>query len=235
MKSAVIRLGAFACLLGLGMPVHAQSSTAGVSFTGVSYTFVDLQYSFAKFDVPDVLGGGDIDGNGPYLNGSMALNQYTHLVAGYENLKPDDIEIDDGLGNITVIPIDDINTYMVGFGFNTPTMGRADRQYRGGLIDRYSLFADARYLGQDSDGSDSNGWQLNAGFRSVNFSRMEVILGLGYEKFESRDGDFTAQGQILFQIIPNLQARGGINWGDQVSRWNLGLRYNFGDWSLFGR
>ncbi|MFW2404483.1 MAG: hypothetical protein ACN4GT_06935, partial [Gammaproteobacteria bacterium] len=197
MKSAFIRLGAVACLLGLGIPVHAQTSTAGVSFTGVSYTFVDLQYSFAKIDVPDALNGGDLDGGGPYLNGSMALNRYTHAVAGYENLKIDDIEIDDGLGNITVFPTDDVNTYMFGLGVNTPTMGRADRQYRGGLIDRYSLFADARYLAQDSSGSTSNGWQLNAGFRSVNFTRMEVILGVGYEKFESRDGDFTAQGQFL--------------------------------------
>jgi hypothetical protein len=211
------------------MPVHAQTSTAAVSFTGVSYTFVDLQYTFADIDLPDAVGGGDLDGDGPYLNGSLALNRYWHVVGGYENLKVDDIEIDDGLGNITVIPVDDVNTYALGIGVNTPTMGRAARQYRGGLIDRYSLFADARYQRRDSGGSDVNGWQLNAGFRSVNFTRMEVILGVGYEKFEGNDGDFTAQGQFLFQIIPNLQARGGINWGDEISRWNLGLRYHFGD------
>jgi len=232
MKSALIRLGAVACLLGLGTTAQAQYSTSGAA---VSYTFIDAQYTFAKIDVPDSLGGGSIDGNGPRLTGSMGLNRYTHLLAGFERLNPDDIEIDDGLGNITVIPTDDLDTYAIGFGFNTPTMGRADRQYRGGLIDRYSLFADARYMGQDSGGSDRNGWSLNTGFRSVNFTRMEVILGFGYEKFEQQDGELTAQGQILFQIVNRWQLRGGVNWNDDISRWNLGLRYNFGNWSLFGK
>jgi len=233
MKSAFVRLGAVACLLGFGATANAQYSE--VSFAGVSYTYLDFQYSFASIDLPDSLGGGDVDANGPNLNGAMALNSYSHLLAGFERLSPDDIEVDDGFGNVTTIPTDDIDTYMVGFGFHTPTMGRADRQYRGGLIDRYSLYADARYMGQDSGGSDINGYSLNAGFRSVNFTRMEVIVGFGYEKFEQRDGEMTAQGQILFRIVGNLQARGGLNYSGDISRWNLGLRYNFGDWSLFGR
>lgn len=232
MKSAFVRLGAVACLLGFGATAQAQMT--GVAGTAVSYTFVDLQYSFAKIEVSDALGSvGDIDGDGPNLNGSLALGPHMHALAGFERLSPDDIEIDDGLGNITVIPTGDLDTYMIGFGFNTPTMGRTDRQYRGGLIDRYSLFADARYMGQDSGGSDRNGWSLNAGFRSVNFTRMEVILGLGYEKFEKQDGELTAQGQILVRIVGNLQARGGVNWSDDISRWNLGLRYHFGNWTLF--
>lgn len=233
MKSAFVRLGAVACLLGFGAAAHAQYS--GVSFTGVSYSFVDFQYTFANIDVPDALGGGDIDGNGPNLNGSLALNNYMHVVGGFDRLNPDDIENDDGLGNITVIPTDDVDTYMVGIGFNTPTMGRGERQYRGGLIDRYSLFADARFMNQDSGGSDRDGWSLNAGFRSVNFTRVEVILGIGYEKFERSDSEVTAQGQLLFRIVRNLQARGGFNYSDDISRWNLGLRYHFGDWSLFGQ
>lgn len=233
MKSAFVRLGAVACLLGFGVAAEAQmQSVAGAS---VSYTFIDAQYSFAKIDVPDALGGGDIDGDGPNLNGSLALNKYTHVLAGFERLSPDDIEVDDGLGNITTIPTDDLDTWAIGFGLNTPTMGRADRQYRGGLIDRYSLYADARYQGRDSGGSSQSGWSLNTGFRSVNFTRMEVILGIGYEKFESQDSEFTAQGQFLFQVVRGWQLRGGVNWSDDISRWNLGLRYNFGTWSLFGK
>ena len=234
MNSAVIRLGAVACLLGIGATAQAQMT--GTAGTAVSYTYIDAQYSFAKIDVQSALGSvGDIDGDGLNLNGSLALNDYSYALAGFERLSPDDIEIDDGLGNITVIPTDDLDTWVIGLGLNTPTMGRTDRQYRGGLIDRYSLYADARYQGQDSGGSDRNGWSLNAGFRSVNFTRMEVILGFGYEKFEKQDGELTAQGQILFRIVGNWQARGGFNWSDDISRWNLGLRYNFGDWALFGR
>jgi hypothetical protein len=193
---------------------------------------VDVQYTFADIDVSGVQGVGEIDGDGPNVNGSLALTDNMHVLAGFERLSPDDIEIDDGLGNITVIPTDDLDTLMVGFGVNTPTVGRTDRQYRGGMLDRYSLFADARYQRQDSGGSDRNGWAVNAGFRSVNFTRAEVILGVGYEKFEQQDGEFTAQGQLLVTIFGNLQARGGINWSDDISRWNLGLRYNFGDWTL---
>lgn len=233
MKSAFVRPGAVACLLGLGLTAQAQ--VTGIVSTTIPYTFIDAQYSFARIDVSSALGGGDIDGDGPNLNGSLAISKTMHVVAGFERLSPDDIEVDDGLGNITVIPTDDLDTWMVGFGLNTPPLGRADRQYRGGVIDRYSLFADARYLGQDSGGSDRNGWSVNGGFRSVNFSRVEVLLGVGYEDFEKQDGEFTAQGQLLVRVVGNWQLRGGFNYSDDISRWNLGLRYHFGDWSLFGR
>ena len=232
MKSAFVRLGAVACLLGFGAAAHAQYP--GVSFSGVSYTFLDAQASFGKIDLPSALGGGRLDATGPYVNGSLAMNKYVHLIAGWERLNPDNIRVDDGLGNITTIQTDDIDTYQFGVGFNTPTLGRAERQYRGGLLDRYSLFADARYQGRDSGGTQS-GWALNAGFRSVNFTRLEFIGGFGYEKFENVDGSMTLQAQLLFRIVRNLQLRGGVNWSDDLSRWNLGFRYHFGDWSLFGR
>lgn len=225
MKSAVVRLGAVACLLGFATTAHAQTA-------GVSYTYVDAQYSFASIDVGSA---GDVDADGPKLFGSVALNRYFHALVGFERLSPDAIQLDDGLGNITTINLDDLDTWEIGVGVNTPTMGRAARQYRGGFVDRYSLFADIRVQGQDSSGSDRTGWSVNSGFRAVNFTRLETILGVGYEKFESQSGDFTMQGQILFQIIGGLHARGGVNYSDSISRWNLGLRYNFGDWQLFGR
>jgi hypothetical protein len=171
MKSAVVRLGAVACLLGFAATANAQTS-------GVSYTYVDLQASFASIDVGTA---GDIDGNGAKLFGSLALNRYFHALAGFERLGPDDIVIDDGLGNITTISIDDLDTWEIGVGVNTPTMGRSARQYRGGFVDRYSLFADVRAQGQDSSGSDRSGWSVNGGVRAVNFTRLVRIFCICYD------------------------------------------------------
>jgi len=229
MKSAFFRLGAIACLVSFGVTAQAQMYS-GTSGGSVSYTYIDGQYSSADIDVAP---NGSVDADGAKFSGSLAMFDSMHILGEFERLRPDDIEVDDGLGNITTIPTDDLDTWGVGFGFHTPTVSRAAGQYRSGLMDSYSLFADVRYLGADSGSTDQNGWSLDAGFRSVNFTRMEVILGAGYEKFEGQNGELTLQGQFLIRLVGNLQARGGVNWNDNISRWNVGLRYNFGNFSIF--
>lgn len=226
MKSAVIRLGAFACLLGFGIAAQAQST--------VSYTNIDLTYVGADIDVGS--GVDDVDADGVKLAGSLNLQKYIHILGSYERLSPDDIVIDDGVNPPTVIPTDDLDSYSIGFGFHTPVMGRAERQYRSGLIDRYSLFFDAQYLGIDSGstgGSDPNGYSLDVGFRAVNFTRLETLLAVGYEKFEESDGELTLEGRIFFRVFEKLQIQAGLDWNDNTSRWFIGLRYNFPKATIF--
>ena len=224
MKSVFLRLSAVACLLGFGATATAQ----------VPYTYIDVQATFAdSIQVPAAPVGSKVDGVGARVEGSLGIFPWLYLAGGVESIGADDYVQDDGVNPPAVYPGDDVNTYNVGIGFNTPAMGRSVRQYRGGVIDQYSLFADARYQGQERYGIDVNGWQLNAGLRSVNFTRLETILGVGYDKFESLDGEFTFQGQLLVRVVGNLQLRGGINWSDDISRWNVGLRYHFGNWTIF--
>ena len=224
MKSVFLRLSSVACLLGFSATAAAQ----------VPDTFIDVQAVFAdSIQVPTAPVGSKVDGNGARVDGSLGITPWLYLAGGVESIGADDYVQEDAGGNVSTYPGDDVNTYNIGIGFNTPVMGRGDRTFRGGVIDSYSLFADARYQGQERYGIDVNGWQLNTGFRSVNFTRMETIIGVGYEKFEQLDGEFTFQGQLLFRIVGNLQLRGGVNWSDDISRWNVGLRYHFGDWTIF--
>ncbi|MFQ5636014.1 MAG: hypothetical protein ACE5G3_11890 [Gammaproteobacteria bacterium] len=222
MKSVLVRLGMVAFALGFTTTAQAQASA-------VSYTYIDARVNFSEIDVSP---SGEIDADGPQVSASLQLHENIHLLGEFERLSRDDILIDDGLGNVTAVPLDDLDTYAAGVGFHTPTLSRGDRQYRGGLADGYSLFAEARYLRQDSGASNSNGWAANIGLRAVNYTRLESILGIGYEDFEDQSGEFTAQGQILFRLVGNLQLRGGIDWNENVTRWNLGLRYHFGDFSV---
>lgn len=226
MKSAVIRLGAFACLLGFTIAAQAQSS--------VSYTNIDLTYVGADIDVGP--GINDIDADGVKLAGSLNVHQYIHVLGSYERLSPDDIVIANGSNPPTIIPTDDLDTYSIGFGFHTPQFGRAERQYRSGLIDRYSLFFDAQYLGIDSGStgaSDPNGFSVDAGFRAVNSTRLETLLSVGYEKFERTDGELTVEGRIFYRVFEKLQIQGGLDWNDNTSRWFIGLRYNFPKVTIF--
>jgi len=224
MKSVFLRLGTVACLLGFGATATAQ----------VPYTYIDVAAVFAdSIQVPQAPVGGKVDGIGARVDGSLGITPWLYLAGGVESIGADDLVVEEPGVGPTTYPGDDVNTYNIGLGFNTPVMGRADRTYKGGVIDRYSLFADARYQGQERYGIDVIGWQVNAGLRAVNFTRLETIFGVGYEKFEQLDGEFTIQGQLLFSLVGNLQLRGGVDWSDDISRWNVGLRYHFGDWSIF--
>ena len=225
MKSALIRLGAFACLLGFGIVAQAQST--------VSYTNIDVSYVGANLEVGS--GFSDVDADGGRLAGSMQLHKYIHILGSYERLSPDDL-IDNSTTPPTVWSTDDLDTYSFGLGFHTPEMGRAERQYRGGLIDRYSMFFDVQYVGMDSGssgGSDPSGYAVDAGFRAVNNTRLETLFSVGYEDFDRADGELTLEGRIFIKIVKELQLQGGVEWNDNATRWSLGLRYNCPNFTIF--
>jgi hypothetical protein len=223
MKSALIRLGAIACLLSFGNAAQAQAT--------VSYTNIDLEFVHADIDFGS--GFEDFDGDGVNLAGSLNLHKYIHVLGSYERLGLDDT-IDNSTAPPTVTTREDLDSYSIGFGFHTPSMGRGEREYRSGLIDRYSLFVQGEYLGTETTDSDTfNGYSFDAGFRSVNHTRMESLLAFGYEKFEKVDGEFTVEGRLFFRIIKDLQLQGGIDWNDNITRWSIGLRYNFPRLTVF--
>ena len=211
MQSHVFRwltLSAFLAVSGLA---QAQS-------TGISWTYVEAAYQTTEFD----LGVADLDGDGPLFAGSLALGDYMHAFASFQN---------SALDNLFGVDPGDLGQYEFGIGFHTPvTNPRNDRLYS----DRLSAFFNAQYLGLDPDtGSDADGWGLDVGVRMINFTAWEFIGSAGYEKFESADGELTLKARLLFQIIRNLQIQGGVNWNDNRTQWILGLRYNFPNARLF--
>jgi hypothetical protein len=191
----------------------------------VSYTFVDLSYQNLN---------GNFEGDGVRAEGSLGISNYFHAFTNFESSSLDDSIIDDGMGGTVAIDNGDQAILGIGFGVHSPLTSGVSRGYTS-VTDRFSFFLDGQILISETDvgPDDPKGWALDTGFRAVNSSRVEFIGKIGYENFEKIDGEFTAEGRILFHIIDNLQLQGGVDWNDRGTRWFLGGRYNFGGWQIF--
>lgn len=221
MKYAIICLGVFATSLSMGGVAHAQSAE-------ISYSFVDAVYQGADVDTGAF---GKVDGDGPRLAASLALGNHMHVFGNYEKLKLDDAVVDLGTGTPVTVSFSDLDKWGVGLGFHTSLYGgRADGQIRN-TLDRFSFFFDGQYI--SSDPNDSDGWALDAGFRAINFTRWEFIGSAGVEKLSGLESELTLEGRLLFKLVRNLQVEGGIDWNDNVTRYFVGLRYNFPKLQIF--
>lgn len=217
MKYVVICLGAFATLLGIGSAAHAQSNE-------ISYSYVEAAYQFVEGSTSG-LPISDLEGDGPVLAASLKLGNHFHIFGDYEKIQLDDATIDDGSGNQVPVSFSDLDTWGVGAGFHTSVFGgRSDGQYRN-TQDRYSIFAEAEYISADPGSTD--GWAAQAGFRAVNFTSWEFLAAAGIENLSGIDSEFTLEGRLLYRIVGDLQIEGGIDWNDNVTKYFLGLRYNF--------
>lgn len=217
MKYVIICLGAFATSLGIGGAAYAQSNE-------LSYSFVEVAYQVAEGSTSGT-GISDLDGDGPALAASLKLGNHFHIFGNYETIQLDDATIDDGSGNQVPVSFSDVDTWGVGAGFHTSVFGgRSDGQYRN-TQDRYSIFVEGEYISADPGSTD--GWAAQAGFRAVNFTRWEFLAAAGIEDLSGIDSEFTLEGRLLYQIVGDLQVEGGIDWNDNVTRYFIGLRYNF--------
>jgi len=215
MKYAIICLGAFATSLGMGGVANAQSNE-------ISYSFVEANYQFAEVSTSSF---GDIDGDGPAFAASLKLGSNFHIFGDYEKIKLDDVTIDDGSGTPVTVSFSDVDNWGVGAGFHTSVFGgRSAGQYRNSH-DRYSIFVEGQYI--SADPGDSDGWAAQAGFRAINFTSWEFLAAAGMEKLSGIDSEFTLEGRLLYRIAGGLQVEGGLDWNDNVTRYFLGLRYNF--------
>lgn len=221
MKHAIIWLSVLATFLGLGVAAHAQSSE-------ISYSFVEAVYQGASVSTGTF---GDVDGDGPRLAASLALGNHMHVFGNYEKIKLDDVTSDSGLGTPVTVSFSDVDIWGVGLGFHTSVFGgRADGQIRNPQ-DRYSVFFDGQYI--SADPGDSDGFALDAGFRAVNFTSWEFIAAAGVEKLSGIDSEFTLEGRLLYRLVSDLQVEAGIDWNDNLTRYFIGLRYNFPRLKLF--
>lgn len=214
MKHSIICLCAFAAFLGIGVAAHAQSNEISYSFVEARYQLADVSSSF-----------GDIDADGPGVAASLKLGSHFHIFGDYDKLKLDNVTFDDGSGTPVAVSFSDVDTWGVGAGFHTSVFGgRTDGQYRN-THDRYSIFVQGKYI--SADPGDRDGWSADVGFRAVNFTRWEFLAAAGIEKLDTVDSEFTLEGRLLYQIVGDLQIEGGIDWNDNLTRYFLGLRYNF--------
>jgi hypothetical protein len=219
MKYAIIRLVAIVSLLGMSATVQAQM--ADQKYGGLSYTFLDAAYQGVKFQSSPE----DITGNGGRLEGSIAVSPNIYVLGSYEYVKLDD------LVGPPAASLDDLKNWSAGLGFNSRvSKARMSRDYRG-LLDRYSVFMDGQYVSFDDGNLD--GFAFNAGFRAINFTSVEFITSLGYEKIQGLDNEFRVEGRLLWRVWKQLQLQIGADVGQDSARWWLGVRVNAPNFSVF--
>ena len=224
MKAVIIRWSSLVLLLFSGFGAHAQSDPPGVS-----WTYLHASYQWGEFDQSDPIG--DVDGDGPRIEASVQAHPWVHLLASYETFDLDSVTIPiDTTTSITVDP-GDVDIWSVGIGLHTPVVGRANRDW-GRPRDRYSFYLDARYLNADTDAGDSNGYSVDLGLRSINFTTLEIIGAVGVEDFEGSSGNFTLEGRVLWNVWRDLQLEGGADWNEDLTRFFVGVRYNFPGFSI---
>ena len=222
MKHRVICLVALTGFLFLTAAAQAQLAST-------PYTYFEGSFQGSTFSSQ---GNPDVDGNGPRFEVSVAMHENLYVFGTYEHTNLDDL-IDNTFAPPQVTPLEDIDTLGAGIGINTAlSSGRVDRDYRS-FSDRFSVFLDAQYLKIDSPGLDSNGYALDLGFRAINYTRLEFIGSLGFEKFENLDGEFTVEGRLLYRLVGNLQIQGGVDWSDLTTKYFLGLRWGIPEFAVF--
>lgn len=225
MNARVFRLGSLCVLLGAAMAVQAQNTPPGVS-----WTYIHGSYQWSEFDFGDA---GDVDGDGPRIEGSLQVHPWVHLLASYETSDLDNISIP--VDETTSINLDpgDAEYWSIGIGLHTPVLGSATRDW-GAPRDQYSFFLDARYLNRDFDltSGDDSGYSVDLGLRAINFTNLELIGAVGVEDFEGSSGEFTLEGRVLWRVWRDLQLEAGADWNDEVTRLFLGARYNFPGFSV---
>jgi hypothetical protein len=222
MKHRVICLVALTGFLFLTAAAQAQLAST-------PYTYFEGSFQGSKFSSQ---GNPDVDGNGPRLEVSVAMHENVYVFGTFEHTNLDDL-VDNTFTPPQVRPLEDIDTLGAGIGINTAlSSGRIDRDYRS-FSDRFSVFLDAQYLKIDSPGLDSNGYALDLGFRAINYTRLEFIGSVGFEKFENLDSEFTVEGRLLYRLVGNLQIQGGVDWSDLTTKYFLGLRWGIPEFAVF--
>ncbi len=189
------RLGQTVVLLAAAAAVTAQANE-------LSYDYVELHYVDAEIDVD---GGGDVDGDGFAIDGSLALTDNVHVFAGFQSL---DFDFDV-----------DLSAFEIGGGWNqsiaTGTDFVARLSYIDGEID--TPIGDA----------DDSGLGLAAGLRHFFTPEFEGGAFIRHVDLDESGGEtsFLVEGE--YYLTERFTTGLSLEFGDDATSWALGVRYYF--------
>lgn len=234
MKKLTLSMTAIASLFVLP-PVTNAADDLSYSYIEGSYVVqdVDLFEDDEAFD--NILEDID-DGDGFKIGGSIAFSEYVFGFGNYSNTEADFTFVDDsGL----IIPQDqDIKKLDVGVGLALPFNNNTDFVARAAYVDvDYGEFSfgandddideldDIETAFDDLDEDSTDGFFVDAGFRTQATEWLEFGAGVRYTDLDTGD-DFSAFGNLLFEVSPNFGIDVAANVGDNLTSYELGLRYS---------
>jgi hypothetical protein len=164
------------------------------------YTFVDA----GLVDTEIETGVGDVSGDGIGINGSFAVSDSVHIVAGYSDIGYD-FNIDGSSMN-------------VGVGFHTD------------INDDLDFVADVSYIDVEVDtpfgSADEDGLGIGGGIRFHAGEKVELDAGLQYVDLDDSDTVLNVGGRYYFSDSFALNA--SLSDADAGMSWIIGIRAEFG-------
>lgn len=208
---------------------------AGWSTEELSYTYLELDYVNLSIDEidddEDIIDDFD-DGDGWAVQGSFAFTPMFFVFAGYSDTDSDASFSSDGTTFFSSSV--DVQRLDIGLGLN--------KELDIDFFNRPDLVARIAYTDIDLDGFDfggssnpslgdldddsSDGWFADVALRSQLVAWLEASGGVRYTDIQDAD-DFSFIGNLLFELSPSWGINLGVDAGDDISTWVLGVRYSF--------
>ena len=165
----------------------------------MNYTFIEGGYVNTEIDV----GPRDVDGDGLGIAGSWGFAEQFHAFGSYSSQ-----DFGQGL---------DLDLFRLGAGLNFEVTQAID------------LVATAAYVDASVDGgSDENGIELGAGLRSQVTQELQLDGGVAYVDYGDSD-DTSLRIDARYFLTDALAIGGGLEFGDDVTTWKVGIRWEFGN------
>jgi len=213
----------------LAAPVGAQAAA------DLSYTFFEVDY--INLDIDDFNDGDSLredfdDGSGWGLRGSFAFTPMFFGFAGYSETDSDVSFTNDGTTFFS--SSQDVARLDVGLGLNKQldiaVLNQPDLVVRAAYVD---IDVGNLDIGGESDPSiddlnddGSDGWYSDAALRSQLLPQLEVSAGVRYTDIED-SSEFSFIGNALFEFNQNWGVNLGVDAGDDIRAYVLGVRYSF--------
>jgi hypothetical protein len=157
-------------------------------------------YTYAEAGYQSFDFDGGADGDGFEIGGSFALTDMFHLFGNYADGEIDDSDLD-------------ASQLTLGGGINYAIQNNVD------LVGRLS-FEDV-----EVGDADESGFGIFGGVRAMLTNELEVNGGIQYVDLGDELDDTTFGLGALYSITPQIAVGVGFETGDDVDRWNIGVRW----------
>jgi hypothetical protein len=166
-----------------------------------NYTYVELAYDESDYKIA---GGGEIDGDGFTLAGSLELTEEWHAFATYGNA-----DLDFGI---------DLDTWALGVGYAYPL--RNDVDLYGRLL---YVNTEADLPGPGDPDEDGLGLQARVRYRVNN----ELELEGGIQHFDVGDSDTSLQAAARYYFQDNFSVGVGLTFAGDADGIGVNVRFSF--------
>lgn len=212
-----LTLTSLAALAAMSAAVPAAQAAEGLSYGYVEGDYVNLDVE--NFD----------DGDGYKVDFSVPLGERFFLYGNYSETDAD-FNYSSNLDGVVLPGNTDILKFGIGLGFIMPMSTNTDFVVSGGYadidFDDFELGSSSSITGHNLRNDPSDGYNVDAYFRSQLSNSVEGSLGARYTDIEGYDG-FSLVASVMYELTPNWGINLEADAGSDLTSWSAGVRYSF--------